>query len=317
MAATTDRVLIEIQTVANTAGIGQAQAGMLGLSASTIALGAAVAGIVIVGKAALENYKALEDATLGLNQAYATQKDTLAAHDRQLQDFLTTNRRFISNQYDVMAALALVVRAGNNTTDAFKILNVALDLSAIKHEDVSVAAKALVLAEAGNAKALKELGISTIEYSAIMKDKKLTVEQKDTELLALIASKTKDGRNTTDQLTQSENSLNKSWQDFTDKIGPGVLGMLNDIIQAADILVQLLDLTSQYLQKTASYGPHYRTPPGSTITTIGPGSGPAPKPPGSGNGATIHVNGPVHLVSSAQFAQQTREQIRRLDRSQR
>ncbi len=223
----TERVLIEIVTAANLAGVKQAKAGFLGMTPATLGLAAALGVVVYVGKAAIENYKAQEEANLSLTQAVeannaevgksstihrdvskqiaantaaqrhlaeveagmptkhaattlqlmhlqdaqkkaadtaralaAAQKPVIDRATNQtivfaqlradLESFLTTNKRFIANQYDTETALGAIVRAGNNEKDAMRLLNDALDLSAIKHEDVTAAAKSLVLVEAGN-----------------------------------------------------------------------------------------------------------------------------------------------------------------------
>src|SRR5205807_1201998 len=100
----------------------QAKAGMLGMTPATLGLAAALGIVVFVGKQAIENYKAQETASNQLTQAYATQKDTLAKHRGEIDAFLQTNKRYIADQYDTEAALASLVRAGNNETDALRIL---------------------------------------------------------------------------------------------------------------------------------------------------------------------------------------------------
>ncbi len=142
--------------------------------------------------------------------------DLTAAYDR----FKAANAGFISDQFDTETALAAIVRSGENEIDAIRILGDALDLSAIKHENVSDAAKALDLALAGNVKALKEFGITSADVAAITKDKTLTTEQQHLALLTLIESKTRDGRNAIDATTQSQNKLTQAWQDFTKNQGP-------------------------------------------------------------------------------------------------
>src|SRR5207247_9783676 len=96
------------------------------------------------------------------------------------------------------------------------------------------------LALTGSSKALKVLGITTEEYSAIMKDKTLTAEEKHHALLTLIESKTKDGRKAQTELTQSTQAMNKDWQDIPTKVGPPLLGLFTFIVGKADGLVKAL-----------------------------------------------------------------------------
>lgn len=241
-----NRVLIEIMTAANLAGVEQAQKSFLGLSASTLALAAGIAIVVTVGKAAVDNYKAQQSATLGLNQAVAafnaTHKQTpinQKALNDEVANWLELNKEYIPNQYDATAAVAQAVRAGNDQVTSMRIVNDALDLAVIKHESVSEATNTEILALAGNSRGLRDLGITTAQYNAIMKSK-LSQQEKDAQLLTLIESKTKDGRKATEELDRNQQALNKDWQDFTVKIGPAVTGALDDIVKAADIGIQIL-----------------------------------------------------------------------------
>lgn len=273
----TERVLVEVVTVANMAGIEQAQAGMLGLSSTTMLLGATLGVAIAVGKAGIENYKKQEEATNLLTQAYATQKDTLAAHKAEIERFLSTNAAFISDQYDTEAAMAALVRAGNSETDAIRILGDALDLAAIKHEPVSEAASTLEKVLMGNSRALRDLGISTDVYNAIMKDKTLDAEQKHLALLTLIETKTKDGRAVIDDNVKSQNELTIAWQNFTAKTGPAVLDLWGKLNTAAttglgimSVYVDLLGRASDLLHS----GVMATNPSGATAKlSLGSGSG--------------------------------------------
>jgi hypothetical protein len=251
----TETVLVQIITAANMAGVEEAQAGFLKLAAGAVVLGAAVAAVVIVGKAAYENYKAQETATNQLKQATDAQGISLRDLQTAYEEFKAVNAGFISDQYDTETALAAIVRSGENETDAIRILGDALDLAAIKHEAVSGAAKQLDLALAGNSKTLKELGITLDEYNAIMKDKTLTIEQRHLELLTLIESKTAQGRDVIDQTAQSQNKLTIAWQDFTTKIGPSVVTTWQNINQAASTGLGILSVYVDFMNKLAAIGP--------------------------------------------------------------
>jgi hypothetical protein len=85
---------------------------------------------------------------------------------------------------------------------------------------------------------LRELGITTVEYNAIMKDKTLPNAEKYLKLLGLIETKTKDGRKAITELQQSQNALNKDWQDFTARIGPLVVAGLDDVIKTLENVMQ-------------------------------------------------------------------------------
>ncbi len=351
----TESVLVEVVTAANMAGVEEAKLGMLGLSATALGVGLALAAVVIVGKAAVENYKHQEEATNQLKQATdaynetagttittvgesakviqaaqdaaskatdaltistgaaakaqmaytdavkkhgaESQQATIAAINlndanirlKQVQDantdaqaklaavtatsttevyrqginladltakyeaFKQANAGFISDQYDTETALAAIVRSGENETDAMRILNDALDLAAIKHEAVSDAAKSLDLALAGNGKSLKELGITTEEYTAIMHDKTLTTEQQHLKLLDLIETKTRNGRDVIDQTTQAQNKLTIEWQDFTARTGPAVASVMTGIADAATAALEAIMAIGDALGQAGSW----------------------------------------------------------------
>jgi len=250
----TETALVIVNTVANMSGIAEAKAGIAGLQAQTLLLTAAVGGMVLVGKAAIENAKKQNEAFDQLTQAYSTQNDTLDAHKAAILDFIKTNKGFISDQYDTETAMAAVIRAGYNTTDMLRIMNDALDLAAINHDDVSTEATKLTLVLTGNSRALRELGISTETYNKIMKDKTLTLEEKHSKLLDLIESKTNKGKDAIDGMEQKQNKLNQDWQDLTSKLGPPLLDVLGKVADAADIMAGILQIDVAARQAD-SHGP--------------------------------------------------------------
>ncbi len=267
-----ENYLVTFTTAANLAGADALKASMLGLNATTVLLAAGLFAVFEVGKAGVENFKKQEEAVNLLNQAYATQGQTYDANRVALEAFIRTNAAYIANQYDVMAAMAALIRAGNSQEDALRALNIALDMAAVKHEDVSVEAILLEKALQGNVKALKEVGIST-EYAAIQNNKLLTTEQKHLAILALIEAKYKDGRLVVDDYTGSQNKLNIAWQNFTGQAGGPIIGTLTEINKALETGVELLDLYGQLVAKLAAIGPfggHFLsssgpTTPGATV----------------------------------------------------
>ena len=237
----TDRVLIEIVTAANLAGVEAAKTSFLGMNAATLGLAASLGVLVLAGKSAIENTEAMNKAHLSLQQATAADKLNFDALQASFDTWAETNKRYIPDQYAAEIALAAFVRAGANAKEAMRELNDALDLSTARGEDMATAQQQITLALAGNSRGLKALGITTDEYNAIMKDKLLTTEQKHAALLALIETKTKDGRKVTTDLSQSTNALNKDWQDISTKVGPPLLGLLSALAGGADWLITKLN----------------------------------------------------------------------------
>ena len=240
----TDRVIALIETNANMAGVEKAKKGFGGLNLSTLALGAALGGLILVGKDAIKNTEAMDKAHLSLSQATKVSKINFEQMQSAFDKWAEANKRYIPDQYAAETALAAFVRAGANATDAMRELNDALDLSTLRSMPLEGAQKQITLALTGSSKALKVLGITTAEYSAIMKSH-MTTEQKHLAILHLIETKTKDGRKAQTDLTQSTQALNKDWQDITTKVGPPLLGLFSGIIGKVDSLVSWLDKLGQ------------------------------------------------------------------------
>jgi hypothetical protein len=237
----TDRVLIEIVTAANMAGVEEASAGMLGMNASTLGLAAALGGLIFLGKAAIDNTEAQRKAHLELQQATDVTKESFTGMQAAFDAWAAANKRFIPDQYAAEGALAAFVRTGVSTKTAMQELNTALDLSTLKGSDMATSQLTIVAALAGNARGLKQLGITTEEYNAIWKAKGLTQAQKQTELLDLMTTRTKDGRLAQTELTQSTQAMNKDWEDLTTRIGPPLLSLFTATVGYVDQLVTGLD----------------------------------------------------------------------------
>src|SRR5438105_4226772 len=78
-----DRVIVEILTSANMAGVTEAKAGFLGLHASTLALGASLGLVIGAGKSMIEISEKQDAAEKGLTQAITARN---AAHVQTVVD---------------------------------------------------------------------------------------------------------------------------------------------------------------------------------------------------------------------------------------
>jgi hypothetical protein len=233
----TDRVLIEIVTAANMAGVEQAKTGMLGLNASTLALGASIGAALFIGKSAIDNTERMTKAHLELQQATGATKQNYDALQQTFDTWAESNKRYIPDQYAAEEAFAAFIRAGADGPEAVRELGDALDLATIKGIDMATSQQMIVLALAGNARGLKQLGITTDEYKAAVASS-TTVEGQHAAVLALIETRIKGGRYAQDELQQSTQSLNKDWQDITTRIGPPLLSLFTAIVGWVDQLVK-------------------------------------------------------------------------------
>ena len=240
----TDRVIALIETHANMAGVEKAKAGFGGLNLSTLALGAALGGLILVGKDAIKNTEEMDTAHRHLQQAADATHRSFDNLQSGFDAWSSANKRYIANQYDAETALANFIRTGLTAPEAMRALNDALDLAVIKGISMSDAQNIITLALAGSTKGTKFLGISTAELTKIMHSH-LTPAQKHAAILKLIEGHTKNGRKATTDLAGSTQALNKDWQDITTKVGPPLLGLFSGIIGKVDDLVSWLDKLGQ------------------------------------------------------------------------
>lgn len=236
----TDRVIALIETNANMAGVEKAKAGFGGLNLSTLALGAALGGLILVGKDAIKNTEEMDKAHRSLEQATKATHKSFDGMQSAFDAWAEANKRYIPNQYAAETALAAFVRAGNSAKDSMRMLNDALDLSTLRGIDMATAQSQIEKAVMGSTKALKDLGISTADVTKIVHSH-MTTEQKHLAILHLIEAKTKDGRKAQTDLTQSTQAMNKDWQDITTRVGPPLMALLGGIVSQGDKFVKWLN----------------------------------------------------------------------------
>lgn len=143
--------------------------GSLGLNpvtAAALGAAAAIGVLVLAGKSALDITRREEEAERGLAQAYKVSGANVKESNSFLEQFLATNRRYYGSQVDVTNAYAALIRSGESQTKVQRDLNLALDLSAIKHISLEDATNVLIQAENGRARGLATLGINVKAYTA-------------------------------------------------------------------------------------------------------------------------------------------------------
>ncbi len=128
----------------------------VGTAAALVGVGAVIEG----GKSMIENADRNEEAQRNLSSAFQDQGKSLENHQAEIDAFLNSNRRLISDQYEAKDSIASIVRAGFDWTQAQRLMNDALDLSAAKHVSLTDATKDLIDAEQGRSLGLIDLGIN-------------------------------------------------------------------------------------------------------------------------------------------------------------
>lgn len=205
-------------------------------------------------------YKAslhLQDANIGLRQAQESATDAtnalaaaqsivpakaagsaiqLKVLQRQVEEFIVTNRRYVSDQAEVIDSFAKLTRSGLSQSEVQKDMNRAVDIAALKNISLTEATDILVKAESGRFKALLDLGIASGKYTDVQGN--LINGTKDVaKALAEVDVASKDGRKSISDLKQASNDLGNSWQTIANENGPalegavaGALGKTSDFL---------------------------------------------------------------------------------------
>ena len=240
MGAIQDRVLVMIETVANTAGIEKAQAGFAGLNLSTLALGAALGGLVMAGKSMIDIAEQQAKSQLNLAQAVKESGGNLNTTNAYIGDFVKKNRDYVASTSEVQDAYGALVRSGVPAAEAQLDLNRATDLAALKNISLTDATALLVAAEHGRTRGLIDLGITTTKYTdsagnVINQGKNMALVMKE------IDDKTKGGRDTLTETQKISNRLSNDWQDLSKNGGPVLLTLLDAVISKVDDLYKWFD----------------------------------------------------------------------------
>jgi len=153
----------------------------------------------------------------------------LVQYQSQIDDFIKTNRRYISDQSEVISGYATLTRSGLSLTETQRVMNDAVDLAALKHISLSDAVGLLDLAEHGRMRGLIDLGITTGKYTDAQGN---LIQSSHSVANAMdeIDQKVKLGKLSLEPLTQAQNDLNNTWQDFAIKNGPAFVNEMTNVV---------------------------------------------------------------------------------------
>jgi hypothetical protein len=177
---------------------------------------------------------------LGLDQAYKATGTDLEEYRGQIDDFVVSNKRFISSESEVIDGFAKLTRAGLTQKEVQNDMSRAVDLAALKHISLTEAVGLLIKAEQGRMKGLIDLGVTTGKYTDSQgnlihgsKDVRIAMEELD--------AKIKDGRQSISEEDQATNSMGITWQKFA--LGPGkeFHRSITNALQISDLFLQMLD----------------------------------------------------------------------------
>ena len=229
----TERVLIVIETIANTAGIQQAKAGLLGFGPAALVASLALGGLIMAGKSAIaisqEHFKAEANLANAIkNRGADTQKV-----NETMNAFMQTNRDFISNQNDVINSWAALTREGVKSKDISHLMSLALNIQATEGGTLTEAVTKLQMAEIGRNRGLA-IGVGLVLKSI---PAHATLAQKQAIVAYNIRQMTKaygDQKPKVDPLVVATNLLKTDWENIAEKYGPALIGQVAAIAKSID-----------------------------------------------------------------------------------
>lgn len=140
--------------------------GMLGMVSALTGIpgpaALAVGAVALVGGALFEAGQTSEKVTAQqdlLNAAFQAHGDSLSKEQPIVDAMIKKNENFGASADDTRGAITELAQAGQNMSEIQAAMPAITDLAIAKHESLTDASKSVELAEMGNARALKELGI--------------------------------------------------------------------------------------------------------------------------------------------------------------
>ena len=234
-----DRVLIEIMTFANTAGITKAQRGFVGLIGNVALASVAIGGIYELTTDMIKITEEHSKAEDNLRGAIVSRGGSQKQVQSSLASFMQTNRDFISNQSEVINSYAALFREGVKAKDLSRLMTIALHIQAAEGGTLAEAVGKVQQAEVGRNRGLTTavgLGLESIKTTDTLAEKHAKVARN----LAKVEKAYKDIKLT--PLEVASNHLNTAWEDLAERSGPILVGVLGQLTQgAADFLKALGD----------------------------------------------------------------------------
>jgi hypothetical protein len=194
-----------------------ALAGVMGSGGGMgIALGAVLVGVgalVEGGKKINETYQEQLTAAGELKQATDATGASYEEASRALEDYVKQSEGLVSNVNQAKDVEAGFIRAGFDVKDSMTDVSIAVNLAAIKHEDLATAGHQVLLMLEGNGRVARELGIDmkTLANSSDNVDVAFKSQEAATKAVSAaqseVATKTRILRDASDQLKMTEDGL--------------------------------------------------------------------------------------------------------------
>ena len=213
-----------------------------GLPLPALAAAAAIGGLAIAGKSIVDISDKWEAAQKSLAQATTASGVSYDKARDAVEQFIGSNRRFVSNQAEVVEGEAALIRSGLKMSEVRRDMNLALDLSALKHISLKDATEALLKAEQGRMRALIDLGIVSKSFTDAQGNLVAGMHGVAASMDA-VEARVRGGRAATSDLQQSMNQLGNVWQTLAERTGPGLTKILGSVIDQFTGLLSLLSNT--------------------------------------------------------------------------
>lgn len=231
-----DRIVWEFITTANMAGVEAAKGGLLGMSGALMGVTAGLTLLAAGTKSMIDLTEQHAQAEAALSNAITNRGGNMGVAQQQLDQFILTNRDFISSQADVITSYATLVREGVSQKDVIGLLNTAMNISAVENVNMTDAVNMLQSAEAGRVIGLKKLVGVTLEaipaHDTLAQKQVIIAKNMD-----IVAAAYKNGTDALTPLTKETNALSMDWQDIANNNGPLLVGAIVDVEKHLDTLL--------------------------------------------------------------------------------
>ena len=205
---------------------------------AVVAAGAVVAVLGEATKAAAEHQVSVSK----LAQAYKDAGVPATDMNASLEDIEASSRRTGQSTEDNIAAYTKLVTVTKSTSKAHQELATAQDLAAFKGVSVASAADAIARANAGNTRALKDLGIATTDASGKQLSAKAVMEK----LTAAVKGQADAfGDTATGKMARYHESLDQT----KEKIGEALLPVLQKLLDILQPIFNWLDKHQALMKK--------------------------------------------------------------------
>ncbi len=221
--------------------------GMLGMGGFTaggaMAMGglALAAGAVEAGKSLIDTYESEQAALRDLGNAYQDAGVPLSKYQGQIDQWLESNKQFIPDLNEAREGFANLTTAGINQNNIMLAMNDALDLSAKYHISLTEAVQRVILAEEGQGRSLKVLGINVKDYGDLTMSATQIIQKEETAKKSVTTA--------TEELSKAQRALTEDEVKLSEKKKVSA----TDLMHEQDLKQKVQDATNKLKDAQSNY----------------------------------------------------------------